>query len=237
MSASDEHVPSRLRAYAVMMLSFLAGLVAMSIAAGALAYSRPGGLLGGNALTGSAAAAAGGNAATPNAADAAANAAGHAGSSIGHAASSAGHAASSASHAANSASQSGNSAGGVDQVLLLVLAVMAVLSVAMFLALGPILTSAVRTRWRSSTGPAPRDAPGVRAALIGDFGAMNITRAAVGEGLGLFACVVAALTGNTLALIGVGFALVMIIVAFPRVDRFDAFVRDVTREEPFGGSR
>ena len=31
-----------------MMLSFLAGLVAMSIAAGALAFSRPGGLLGGN---------------------------------------------------------------------------------------------------------------------------------------------------------------------------------------------
>ena len=223
MSASDEHVSSRLRAYAVMMLSFLAGLVAMSIAAGALAYSRPGGLLGGNAPTGSNAATPGATAATPNAADAAANAAGHAGSS--------------ASHAAGSAGQSGNSAGGVDQVLLLVLAVMAVLSVAMFLALGPILTSAVRTRWRSSTGPAPRDAPGVRAALIGDFGAMNITRAAVGEGLGLFACVVAALTGNTLALIGVGFALIMIIVVLPRVDRFDAFVRDVTREEPFGGSR
>lgn len=230
MSASDEHVSSRLRAYAVMMLSFLAGLVAMSIAAGALAYSRPGGLLGGNApqggnaaTPGATAATPGGTAAAPNAADAAANAAGHAGSSAGHAASSTG--------------QSGNSAGGVDQVLLLVLAVMAVLSVAMFLALGPILTSAVRTRWRSSTGPAPRDAPGVRAALIGDFGAMNITRAAVGEGLGLFACVVAALTGNTLALIGVGFALVMIIVVFPRVDRFDAFVRDVTREEPFGGSR
>ncbi|MFN9132422.1 MAG: hypothetical protein ACK5XO_07015 [Phycisphaerales bacterium] len=223
MSASDEHVSSRLRAYAVMMLTFIAGLVAMSIGAGALAYSRPGGLLGGGALpgsaaaaAGSAAAAAGGTAATPNAADAAANA---------------------ASQAASSAGQASTSPGGVDQVLLLVLAGMSVVLVAMFLALGPILTSAARRRWRSSTGPAPRDAPGVRAALIGDFGAMSITRAAVGEGLGVFACVVAALTGNMLALIGVGFALIMIIVVLPGVDRFDAFVRDVTREEPFGGSR
>lgn len=199
-----------------MVLTLLAGLVPMSIGAGALAFSLPGGLLGGGAPTGSNAATPGGTAATPNAADAAANAAGH---------------------AAGSAGQAGNSAGGVDQVLLLVLAVMSVVLVAMFLALGPILTSAARRRWRSSTGPAPRDAPGVRAALIGDFGAMSITRAAVGEGLGVFACVVAALTGNMLALIGVGFALVMIVVVLPGVDRFDAFVRDVTREEPFGGSR
>lgn len=230
MTPSDEHVSKWLRAYKVMVLTLLAGLVPMSIGAGALAFSRPGGLLGGGALpgsaaaaAGSAAAAAGGTAATPNAADAAANAASQAASGAGQAASGAGQAAS--------------SSGGVDQVLVLVLAVMSVVLVAMFLALGPILTSAARRRWRSSTGPAPRDASGVRAALIGDFGAMSITRAAVGEGLGVFACVVAALTGNALALIGVGFALVMIIVVLPGVDRFDAFVRDVTREEPFGGSR
>lgn len=230
MTPSDEHVSRQLRTHTIIVLTLLAGLVAMSIAAGALAVSRPGGLLGGGAPTssaaaapGSAAATPGGSAAAPNAADAAANAAIPAASGYGH--------------AANSTGQSGNSAGGVDQILLLVLAVMSVTSVALFLALGPILTSAARKSWRSSTGPAPRDAPGVRAALIGGFCAMSINRVAVGEGLGLFACIVTALTGNALALIGVGFALVMIIVVVPGAEKFDAYVRDVTREEPFGGAR
>jgi hypothetical protein len=217
MLEADDHIQRRLRLFAVMFLTFFAGLVAMTIAAGAIAFSRPGGMLAtttsGAAGTGATASPTGtANPGTAAGADATATAA--------------------------TASSAGAPAGfGVDEVLLLVLAAMAVTSVAGFLAMGPVLTAQARKQWQTATGPVPRDARGVRAALIERYGPMNIVRAAIGEGLGVFACVVTALTGNQPALLAVGFALVMLVVAFPTRDRFEVFVRDVTSEDAFSARR
>jgi hypothetical protein len=68
--------------------------------------------------------------------------------------------------------------------------------------------------------------------LMGRYSTLNVLRAALAEGPGLFGAVVVMISGNLLGFIGTAVGAAVLLLVLPTRGKFDAFVRDATGEAP-----